>query len=96
MKIIQAKVNRLLQEPLLDRQLRTCLILSTASLGLAKGDEAKFKKRKFNKSLDSFIERVCKNRKENNHGKTEREMDLQPGPGGHLPELRKLVSGAAS
>ena len=70
MRVIQAKVNRLLQEPLLDKQLRACLILSTVSISLAKGREAQLKKQRLNKILDSFIDRVARNGKENHHGKT--------------------------
>jgi hypothetical protein len=97
LKLVHAKVNRLLAEPLLNPELRACLVLSAASLGLVKGDEAVAKEQKFNRILDALISKLPK-RKENDHGKEgcEKDVDLQPGPGGHLPELRERVPGAAS
>ena len=55
MKLIQAKVTRLLTEPMLNKQLRANHILATLAVGIAKGNDFKIKKQKLNQIVDSLI-----------------------------------------
>lgn len=60
MQLILSKLERLFQEPFLDKRLRASLFLAALSIEMLPENKARIKKQKLNLILDAFISRISK------------------------------------
>ena len=89
MQPILAKLERLLHEPVLDKQLRASLVLTALSISMLPENEARPKKQKLNQILDAFISQVSKEE----HYAGILEHDFRGAPAEINSSCRKACSG---
>jgi hypothetical protein len=69
MRVLQAKANRILSEPLLEKELRASIILSVVSVGIEKNQiKQKKEKEKLKEAFGKIIQKLVSDQGENRSG----------------------------